>query len=93
MMISNELYIYICPFKTVWIGGIDQGYGWACVWIGALNSEPRPHIYSIYAYIYIYVCVCVCLYTLIYIYIYCTYIYIYIYLLYIYIYTYAMLLP
>ena len=46
---------YICPFTTVWIRGIDQGYGWACVWIGALNSEPRPHIYSIY------ICVCVCI--------------------------------
>ena len=62
---------YICPFTTLWIRGIDQGYGWACVWIGALNSEPRPHIYSIY--IYIYICVCVCLHTLMCIYIYCIY--------------------
>ena len=69
---------YICPFTTVWIGGIDQGYGWACVWIGALNSEPRPYIYSIY----IYICVCVFAYINV-----CVYIYI------LYIYTYAMLLP
>ena len=60
---------YICPFTTVWIGGIDQGYGWACVWIGALNSEPRPYIYSIY----IYICVCVFAYINVCIYIYCIY--------------------